>query len=249
MFLNLFLKNKEDKTDKDTSSSIEISTLVNPLHAGSKYHNSSNKENLKLKNYKEKIKNQYEYTLKENIIYNTIPNDYIFNSNSDTTNTHYYQNYFELREDFDFVNYMNLINIRQNYLKVLFERNENKEITDEKKEENNEKEKKEEEKNNIEEELKTKDTLYSLILDLTDMMNYQQDQGDSFLYYSIFERIFSNIFFEFENFFDKNDLIRHALYESKLCECIDLFEKNFISKEENINYKKYLYLSNHVVPF
>ena len=237
MFLNLFLKNKEDKTDKDTSSSIEISTLVNPLHAGSKYHNSSNKENLKLKNYKEKLKNQYEYTLKENIIYNTIPNDYIFNSNSDTTNTHYYQNYFELREDFDFVNYMNLINIRQNYLKVLFERNENKEITDEKKEENNEKEKKEEEKNNIEEELKTKDTLYSLILDLTDMMNYQQDQGDSFLYYSIFERIFSNIFFEFENFFDKNDLIRHALYESKLCECIDLFEKNFISKEENINNK------------
>ena len=69
------------------------------------------------------------------------------------------------------------------------------------------------------------------------MMNYQQDQGDSFLYYSIIERIFSNIFFETETFFDKSDLIKHALYETKLCECIDLFDKNFLSKEENINSK------------
>ena len=73
-------------------------------------------------------------------------------------------------------------------------------------------------------------------------MNYQQDQGDEFLHYSILERIFSNLFFEIENFFDENDLSKHAVYEAKLCECIDLFEKNFITKGENINNKSIHFL-------
>ena len=74
------------------------------------------------------------------------------------------------------------------------------------------------------------------------MMNYQQEQGDEILYYSILERIFSNIFFEIETFSDQINLVKHALYEDKLCECIDLFEKNFLSKNENINNKTLHYL-------
>ena len=101
--------------------------------------------------------------------------------------------------------------------------------------------KKEEEKNHSKEksfdekEFTDKDTLFSLLSDLADMMNYDQNQGDEVLYYSIIERIFSNIFFETETFFDHNNLNAHSLYETKLCECIDLLEVNFLSKKEKLN--------------
>ena len=236
----------------NNSKSIEISVLLNPLYKSSKYQTSSDKENIEA--LKEKMKKENEYSIKEHILYNNIPNDYILNSNSDTTNTYYFQNFIELKDDFDYTNFMNLINIRQNYLKSVFEENvdEKKKENDKKEKENKEEEKKDKESNekdkdkdkenkdnkeNVKidiEELKKKDTLYSLFSDLTDMFN-SQEQEDSFLYYSIIDRIFSNIFFEIETFFDEKDLIRHSLYETQLCESIDKFEKNLLSKEENIN--------------
>ena len=125
------------------------------------------------------------------------------------------------------------------------EKNEKNEENKDKKDENeikDENKKKKKETPFIEDEFKKNDTLYSLISDLVDMMNYQQEQGDEILYYSILERIFSNIFFEIETFSDQINLVKHALYEDKLCECIDLFEKNFLSKNENINNKTLHYL-------
>ena len=130
--------------------------------------------------------------------------------------------------------------MRAKYLDTVFQQKEP---------ENKKEEKKELDKN---------DTLYSVFTDLADMMNYDHDQGDESLHYSIIERIFNNIFFEIETFFEENDLDKHSLDEAKLYECIDLLKKNLWLKKEKlivktfiyyINYKKYIYLLNHVVLF
>ena len=288
----------EDLSKKDEKK-IEINTLFNPLSQGEKYQISSNDENYLeekfslFKNRKERKEKEKEYNFKEKIIYNSLPTDYINQTKSDSTNTYYFEKFFEEKQDFDYSNYTNLINMRINYLNSLFkksirsksfdkkEENLGKEIKEEK-EEKEKKEEKEEKDENIqislnlkkkslseniyndfnkffkelfesdeekkdqevkkeekfdENEFKTKDGLYSLITDLSEMMNYPQGEGDQILYYSIIERIFSNIFFEIETFFNNKDLVKHSLYEIKLCECIDLFEKNFFAKKENINNK------------
>ena len=285
---------------------LKINILLNPLSKGAEYKISLNEEKysqdnfLVFKDKKDKNEKEKEYNFKERIVYNNLPTDYINQTKSDSTNTYYFENFFELIKDFDYSNYIKLINMRINYLKSIFktdkkaeeklenlfkdikekeekkdekdekegkkdEKKDEKEKEDEKeekekkdekekneineekvekeekeeKEEKKEKEKIEDKKENIfnEEEIKNKDMLYSLINDLANMMNYQKDQGDQFLYYSILERIFSNIFFEIETFLKEIDLKIHSLYEIKLCECIDLFEKNFISKDEDLNSK------------
>ena len=287
------------KEEKINLNPIEINTLLNPLSQGDKYQECSNNENYEaekfslLKNRQEKNEKEKEYNFKEKIIYNSLPTDYINQSKSDSTNIYYFEKFFEQKQDFDYTNYTNLINMRAKYLSTLFKksiRSKSFELNDEKfkmdiiaKEEEKEEKKdikKEEEKKDIkkdikkedikenvvkpelkidkekeaekkerekeiekeekkidENELKAKDALYSLLTDLAEMMNYQQDQGDQFLYYSIVERIFSNIFFEIETFFNNKDLNKHSLYELKLYECIDLLEKNILSKDENINNK------------
>ena len=286
----------EDFSKKDEKK-IEINTLFNPLSQGEKYQTSSNNENYEaeklslFKNRKERKEKEKEYNFKEKIIYNSLPTDYINQTKSDSTNTYYFEKFFEEKQDFDYLNYTNLINMRTNYLNSLFKKSNRsksfdkieeilgKEIKEEKeekeeKEKKEEKEEKDEKDSNLaikkkslsgvlsnafkktfekyaekceeevkkeekfdENEFKTKDGLYSLITDLSEMMNYPQGEGDQLLYYSIIERIFSNIFFEIETFFNNKDLAKHSLYEIKLCECIDLFEKNFFAKEENINNK------------
>ena len=109
--------------------------------------------------------------------------------------------------------------MRAKYLDTVFQQKEP---------ENKKEEKKELDKN---------DTLYSVFTDLADMMNYDHDQGDESLHYSIIERIFNNIFFEIETFFEENDLDKHSLDEAKLYECIDLLKKKFMAEKGEVNSK------------
>ena len=234
-------KDKKENEEKLIPQKIEINTLFNPLTKGELYQASYSENDIellsqKLKKRKEKKEEEKEYNFKERIIYNNLPEDYITKKNNDSTNIYYFQNFFEQIEDFDYKNFLNLINMRKKYLKSLFDQNkENNKGNNEEKKENEKKEEKENFEN--EDELKNKDTLFSLLADLADMMNYQQDKGDILLYYSILERIISNIFFEIDILFVETDINKHALYENKLCECIDLYEKNFLSKDEDINNK------------
>ena len=215
---------KEEKKVTPPLSQIDIKTLFNPLIKGDLYQKIYNEKELEsleneIKKRNEKKEEEKEFIFKERIICNNLPNEFLSKCNSDISNTYYYQNFFELKEDFNYRNYLNLVNMRAKYLDTVFQQKE-----PEKKKE----EKKEMDKN---------DTLYSLFTDLADMMNYQHDQGDECLHYSIIERIFSNIFFEIEAFFDENDLDKHSLYEAKLYECIDLLEKKFMAEKGEVNSK------------
>lgn len=215
---------KEEKKVVPQPSLIEMKTLFNPLIKGELYQKSYSQKELeslenKIKQRNEKKGQEKEFIFKERIICNNLPNEFLSKYNSDISSIYYYQNFFELKEDFNYRNYLNLVKMRAKYLDSAFHQEE-----PEKKKE----EKKEVDKN---------DTLYSLFIDLADMMNYQHDQGDESLHYSIIERIFNNIFFEIETFFDQNDLAKHSLYETKLFECIDLFEKKFMAEKKEINSK------------
>jgi len=218
---------KEEKGDKKVippPSQIDIKTLFNPLIKGDLYQKIYNEKELEsleseIKKRNEKKEEEKEFIFKERIICNNLPNEYISKCNSDISSIYYYQNFFELKEDFNYRNYLNLAKMRAKYLDEVFQQKEPKKKKEEKKE------------------IDKNDTLYSLFTDLADMMNYQHDQGDEGLHYSIIERIFSNIFFEIEAFFDKNDLEKHSIYEDKLYECIDLLEKKFMAEKGEVNSK------------
>ena len=217
-------KGKEEKKVTPPLSQIDIKTLFNPLIKGDLYQKIYNEKELEsleneIKKRNEKKEEEKEFIFKERIICNNLPNECISKYNSDISNIYYYQNFFELKEDFNYRNYLNLVKMRAKYLDTLFQQKEPEKKKEEKKE------------------LDKNDTLHSLFTDLADMMNYQHDQGDESLHYSIIERIFSNIFFEIEAFFDGNDLDKHSLYETKLYECIDLLEKKFMAEKGEVNSK------------
>ena len=217
-------KGKEEKKVTPPLSQIDIKTLFNPLIKGDLYQKIYNEKELEsleneIKKRIEKKEEEKEFIFKERIIYNNLPNECISKYNSDISNIYYYQNFFELKEDFNYRNYLNLVKMRAKYLDTVFQQKEPEKKKEEKKE------------------LDKNDTLHSLFTDLADMMNYQHDQGDESLHYSIIERIFSNIFFEIEAFFDGNDLDKHSLYETKLYECIDLLEKKFMAEKGEVNSK------------
>ena len=122
---------KTDDPDKKVTTTIKINTLFNPLSQGSKYQTSLEEENMDffesmlLKTQKEKKEQEKEYNFKERIIYNNLPTEYLLKTNSDTTNTYYYQNFSELKDDFDTSNYLHLTNMRLKYLETLFKKNQN----------------------------------------------------------------------------------------------------------------------------
>ena len=104
--------------------SLEINTLLNPLSQGGKYQISTNDEVYRQDNYllfkDKKNKKEKDYNFKERIIYNNLPTDYIYQTKSNSTDIYYFENFFELVKDFDYSNYINLINMRINYLKSIF---------------------------------------------------------------------------------------------------------------------------------
>jgi hypothetical protein len=91
----------------------KIGNLLNPLIDGEIYQDKSDN---KTEIDKKKKNDEAKYIFNERIIYNSISNDCLINSKLDTTNIYYYEKYLILKEDFDYENYMNLINIRQKYL-------------------------------------------------------------------------------------------------------------------------------------
>ena len=232
--------------------SIDMETLFNPLSSGNKYqtsleHLKPEEAQFQIKTEKEKKITEQNFLFKEKIFYNNFPNENIFESGANPTNLYFYQNIYEPHEDFDNENFKKLINMRQKYLLSIYdniEKNRKKSEIEQKKEEktenNKEKDDNDSKENSNQEEKIKKDVLYSLFNDLLDMLNYAQDKNNLNLHFSIIDRIFNNIFFEIQTFFDKGDLIKHSFYEKKLCECIDAFEKNFLEKtgisEKNIHF-------------
>ena len=118
----------------------QINYLLNPLIDNKKYQEYSDKERKSFTKLQNNIKEETQCNFNERIIYNSISNDCVINSNLDTTNTYYYKNYLVFKEDFNYENYMNLINIRQNYLVNKLKLKQNEKSAQ--KEENDQKEEK-----------------------------------------------------------------------------------------------------------
>jgi len=132
---------KEEKGDKKVippPSQIDIKTLFNPLIKGDLYQKIYNEKELEsleseIKKRNEKKEEEKEFIFKERIICNNLPNEYISKCNSDISSTYYYQNFFELKEDFNYRNYLNLAKMRAKYLDEVFQQKEPKKKKEEKK--------------------------------------------------------------------------------------------------------------------
>ena len=123
--------------------------------------------------------------------------------------------------------------MRKKYLESIFEEKEKEE----------EKEIKEEMKveDNLEENEKEKSEGISLLMkDLKEVLeNFKEVEKEgenedyTLIYFSVVEKIFSNIFYELEFFYKKKDLKIISEYEIKLAEIVDSFQSIFLSKKEN----------------
>ena len=181
-----------------SEAKINIDVLLNPLLEKDNYKlEYGEKEIEKLKtiaNEKEELflnKNNFYY--KEKILYNSLPNEYFQKLDSFSTNYISYKNYFRFEEDFDFINFKNLIEIRKRYLHYI----EKKDKDEEKDSKSPEKEEKIDEKEKKEKDIKN-EGIYILITSLNQMLeNYKnENKEDLLIYYSIMEKIFNNIFNE-----------------------------------------------------
>ena len=219
-----------------SEAKINIDVLLNPLLEKDNYKlEYGEKEIEKLKtiaNEKEELflnKNNFYY--KEKILYNSLPNEYFQKLDSFSTNYISYKNYFRFEEDFDFINFKNLIEIRKRYLHYI----EKKDKDEEKDSKSPEKEEKIDEKEKKEKDIKN-EGIYILITSLNQMLeNYKnENKEDLLIYYSIMEKIFTNIFNELELFQGRKESLKNlSKFEITLSECIDSFEKNILSKSQD----------------
>ena len=219
-----------------SEAKINIDVLLNPLLEKDNYKlEYGEKEIEKLKtiaNEKEELflnKNNFYY--KEKILYNSLPNEYFQKLDSFSTNYISYKNYFRFEEDFDFINFKNLIEIRKRYLHYI----EKKDKDEEKDSKSPEKEEKIDEKEKKEKDIKN-EGIYILITSLNQMLeNYKnENKEDLLIYYSIMEKIFNNIFNELELFQGRKESLKNlSKFEITLSECIDSFEKNILSKSQD----------------
>ena len=227
---------------------IELDILLNPLREKSIFQKSfSEKEieeiNSELKDQEEFNNKKKSFFYKEKILYNTLPNEHFQKINIDPSNLFSFENYFKPEEDFDCKNFENLMNMRKKYLETLFlykaeEENKEKKEEGKKEEENSDKTEEKEEKEKNKDEKDKYENAYSLIDDLKEMIesfktieNNGEIEDDTLLYFSIVEKIFSNIFFELETFYKKRDFNLLSKYEVKLSEIIDSFENIFLCEK------------------
>ena len=232
---------------------LEMDILWNPLRENSKYQKSYNEKEIQELNIKSKELEEYNtkkknFFYKEKILYNTLPNEHFHKIDLDPTNLFSFENYFKQEEDFDCKNFENLMNIRKKYIESIFlkekeNQGEFEEINEKEKEEKlqekkDKEEKEDENQNKIEQE--NAEDIYSLLNDLKEMMeNFKiikangKNEDDLLLYFSIVDKIFSNIFFELETFFKKRDFKTLSKYEQKLSKIVDSFSKIFLSPENN----------------
>ena len=229
---------------------LEMDILWNPLRENSKYQKSYNDKEIQELSIKSKELEEYNtkkknFFYKEKILYNTLPNEHFQKIDLDPTNLFSFENYFKQEEDFDCKNFENLMNMRKKYIESIFlkEKENEGEIEeikekDKSKENKDEKEKEDENQKKLAQE-KVED-IYSLLNDLKEMIeNFKiikangKNEDDLLLYFSIIEKIFSNIFFELETFFKKRDFNTLSKYEQKLSESVDSFSNIFLSTENN----------------
>ena len=232
---------------------IEMDILWNPLRENSKYQKSYNDKEIQDLSIKSKELEEYNtkkknFFYKEKILYNTLHNEHFQKIDLDATNLFSFENYFKQEEDFDCKNFENLMDMRKKYIESIFlkeqendgefEEVDEKEEKDILKEKKDKKEEGDENQKNLEQ--KNDEDFSFLLNDLKEMIeNFKiikangKNEDDLLLYFSIIEKIFSNIFFELETFFKKKDFNTLSKYEQKLSESVDSFSNIFLSKENN----------------
>lgn len=171
---------------------------------------------LEVEEQKELFLNKHTYKNKEKILYNNLSPHYLKGLNFDLSNLHYYQNFFQIKEDFDTKNREFIQNLREKYFQNSITKSEIIENTIKTKKEH----------------LYAKNTnsqdnasaLLSLVSSLTNILNKVENNDDKKLKIAIVSILFDNFLLELKYKNEETYLMSSNEIEKQLYKCYTLFE-------------------------
>lgn len=172
---------------------------------------------------KELFLHKHTYKFKENVLYNNLSSHYLKNLNFDLSNLHYYQNFFQIKEDFDTKNRELIQNLREEYLKNSITKNE---ITENK---SSTKTKKEHLYKKIQNSQDNAPALLSLVSSLINILNKVENNDDKIIKITIISRLFDNLLLELKYKDEETYLKGSNEIEKQLYKSYTLFESVFFS--------------------
>ena len=172
---------------------------------------------------KELFLHKHTYKFKENVLYNNLSSHYLKNLNFDLSNLHYYQNFFQIKEDFDTKNRELIQNLREEYLNNSITKNE---ITENK---SSTKTKKEHLYKKIQNSQDNAPALLSLVSSLINILNKVENNDDKIIKVTIISRLFDNLLLELKYKDEETYLKGSNEIEKQLYKCYTPFESVFFS--------------------